>query len=263
MRSIVLAVLAMALALPALAGDGRLEISQTCAVNAGCFTGDATGFPVTIDGSAGGSYVLTSDLIIGDVDLDGIEVLVDDVTIDLNGFLVLGAAVCAGSPPAISCTAGTGVGILGSANGTVIHGGNVAGFAAGGIAVGAEARVDRIRASDNGGDGISTGDGSSILGSRSSGNYGSGVATGAGAQVKDNVLADNNGAAATGGAGTSYRGNLTRSNGGGALVGGVILSDNLCEGFACTASCTDVDSDTYFSDCDPLDCDDTLSPHYA
>ena len=33
---------------PVRAGDGVLEISQTCAIETGCFTGDTPGFPVTI-----------------------------------------------------------------------------------------------------------------------------------------------------------------------------------------------------------------------
>ena len=40
------------LATPARAGDGALEINQTCAVNTGCFARDTAGFPVTISTSA-------------------------------------------------------------------------------------------------------------------------------------------------------------------------------------------------------------------
>ena len=54
---------AVAAAPPAFAADGVAEISQTCAL-AGCFPGDTAGYPVTIDGSAGRSFVLTSDLIV-------------------------------------------------------------------------------------------------------------------------------------------------------------------------------------------------------
>ena len=61
MRNFVLAFLTLTLSLPIFAVDGVLEINQTCAVNTGCFSGDAAGFPVTIDGSAGLSYVLTAN----------------------------------------------------------------------------------------------------------------------------------------------------------------------------------------------------------
>ena len=39
---------ALAIAGPAAASDGVLEISRTCAIQTGCFPGDAPGLPVTI-----------------------------------------------------------------------------------------------------------------------------------------------------------------------------------------------------------------------
>ena len=33
---------------PVFASDGQLEINQACAINTGCFSGDAPGFLVTI-----------------------------------------------------------------------------------------------------------------------------------------------------------------------------------------------------------------------
>ena len=54
-------IMAVALVLaPALAfaGDGRIEIHQSC-VATGCLPGDTAGFPVTL---TPGSYVLTSNL---------------------------------------------------------------------------------------------------------------------------------------------------------------------------------------------------------
>ena len=73
-----------------LANDGVLEINQACAVNTGCFPGDTGGFPVTIDGSAGRSYRLTSDLTVPSADTSGIVVTISDVGIDLNNFAILG-----------------------------------------------------------------------------------------------------------------------------------------------------------------------------
>ncbi len=61
MRLPCLALAILALAPPAPAADGVVEISQACAA-AGCFRADVAGFPVTIDGSAGKSYRLTGDL---------------------------------------------------------------------------------------------------------------------------------------------------------------------------------------------------------
>ena len=55
-----IALLLLALAGPALAVDGVVEINQTCAVQTGCFSGDTAGYPVTI--TQPGSYRLTSNL---------------------------------------------------------------------------------------------------------------------------------------------------------------------------------------------------------
>jgi hypothetical protein len=73
----------LAFAPQAQAVDGVLEINQTCAVNTGCFAGDTAGFPITINTQ--GSYVLTSNLDLPDVNTTGIEVTVGIVTIDMNG----------------------------------------------------------------------------------------------------------------------------------------------------------------------------------
>ena len=78
----------------AFAVDGVVEINQVCAVNTGCFSGDAAGFPVTIESS--GSYILTSSLETS-LTSNAIEVTATDVDIDLNGFKLLGPATCTGT----------------------------------------------------------------------------------------------------------------------------------------------------------------------
>ncbi len=82
------ATLLAAIAMPALAADGVLEISQPCAVQTGCFAGDAPGFPVTL--AAAGSYVLTSNLDAREEPVSVIEITAADVTLDLGSFLVEG-----------------------------------------------------------------------------------------------------------------------------------------------------------------------------
>ncbi len=62
----------------ALAGDGRIEISQA----------DMASPPYEITNS--GSYVLTEDLLVTNTGVYGIDVQVDNVTIDLNGFTLQG-----------------------------------------------------------------------------------------------------------------------------------------------------------------------------
>ena len=92
MRLFVLPLLTLAFALPVFAVDGVREINQACAVNTGCFPGDTAAFPVVI--TASGSYRLTSDL--SPAAADAINVNAEDVTIDLNGFRLVGAGCCTG-----------------------------------------------------------------------------------------------------------------------------------------------------------------------
>jgi hypothetical protein len=89
----------------ALAVDGVLEVNQACAAE-GCFSGDEPGLPVTIDGSAGRSFPLTSDLVVPDAATHGIHVLAngqtDGVTLDLGGFTIRGPTTCP-DPPTTAC----------------------------------------------------------------------------------------------------------------------------------------------------------------
>lgn len=79
----------------------------------------------------GGIYRLTKNLIIEDQDRDGIDIVVGDVTLDLNGFTISGPAVCTGNPP--SCIGGDGVGVYisGTSTGSVtIMNGTIRGMGA-------------------------------------------------------------------------------------------------------------------------------------
>ena len=100
---------ALLVALPAMAIDGTTLIDQNKAY-AGCVTpGDAPGFPITI--SRPGSYRLTSNLTVPDADTTAIEVAADHVTIDLNGFAILGPVDCIATLPACAGT-GSGSGVV-------------------------------------------------------------------------------------------------------------------------------------------------------
>ena len=90
--SFLLSMLAACLgATSALADAGRREINQTCAVQTGCFPGDAPGFPVTITDS--GSYRLTSNLNQIPASQDGLFLANSRITIDLNGFAIVGPSL--------------------------------------------------------------------------------------------------------------------------------------------------------------------------
>lgn len=100
---------ALFVATRAVASDGVAEINQACATATGCFSGDAPGFPVTIDGSAGMSYRLTSDLVVPSADESAILLRKPRVWLHLAGHSIEGPVVCTGTPVS-SCTPGSGPG---------------------------------------------------------------------------------------------------------------------------------------------------------
>lgn len=123
--------LALAAASPALAVDGVIEINQTRALAGGVTPGDTAGFPVTI--SAQGAYRLTSNLSPSGAAANVVEIDVDGVDLDLNGFIVSGANTCTQTgvvPNTVTCT-GAGfaaIGITGTATQSVrIRNGTISG----------------------------------------------------------------------------------------------------------------------------------------
>ena len=70
-----------------IADDARIQIDQACALT-GCFPGDPPGLPVVI--TSEGSYVLGTSLTT--TDTDAIHINVPNVTLDLNGFSLVGNA---------------------------------------------------------------------------------------------------------------------------------------------------------------------------
>lgn len=131
------------------AKDGVIEINAAC-VPTGCMAGDQPGYPVEI--TSAGSYVLTSNLAVADVDVDGVSIEAPKVMLDLNGFAIQGPVSCVGTPVTSCSPSGSGIGISGGRDGS-IHGGSVSGFGGRGIDTGS-ARIWNIHASENGGDGI-------------------------------------------------------------------------------------------------------------
>jgi len=127
--------LAVSLLIPAVAAradNGRTEINQAGVIAAG-------GFPYLI--SQSGSYVLTSNLTVGDASTDAIHVGSDDVSIDLNGFTISGPVSCTGGTGgvALNCTpSGTGSAIVSddifngdeTRSNLIVRNGTIRGFAA-------------------------------------------------------------------------------------------------------------------------------------
>jgi len=94
--------LALGFATTAAAVDGVIEINSAKVAAGGVTAADTPGYPVTI--SKSGSYVLTSNLAATlTFGTDFIDVTTDDVTIDMNGFVLECITLVVGGPP-IPCT---------------------------------------------------------------------------------------------------------------------------------------------------------------
>jgi hypothetical protein len=104
MKKRVIAALAMAL-LPAcaFAVDGVVLINQSTVMSAG-------GFPYTI--TQPGSYRLSGNLTVADANTNAIDIFANNVTIDLNGFSIIGPVVCTGEGINLKCSPnGIGAGV--------------------------------------------------------------------------------------------------------------------------------------------------------
>ena len=196
----------------AMAADGVLEINHACATSAGCFPGDAPGYPVTITASAGArSFRLTSDLVRSDGSANGLTIDVDDVSIDLGGFRITRAS-CLNTPGSVCLGVGASAIDAATADGLSIRNGTVAGagndgIRAGdelhlsrvdarwnggaGVRAGARARLDAVRAFDNLGSGFDLGLASTVRGSFCNGNNGSGIDAGPNSRVESTIVSRN------------------------------------------------------------------------
>lgn len=179
MRSVIVLLLILATAPAVWAGEGKLEINQTCAVETGCFPGDSPGFPVTLTASAiSSSFVLTSDLDVAAANVDGVRFVADDLTLDLNGFTISGPVACTGTGSAVSCGAGSRFGISASSSErSTVKNGVVTGFGGGGVSMGNMAHVEAVIAWGNGGIGIGANGLVTIRNSKAYANAGAGIQT--------------------------------------------------------------------------------------
>ncbi len=237
----------------ALAIDGVRELNHTCATQTGCFPGDTAGYPVTIGGSAGRSYVLTSNLVIPDVDTTAVVIRANDVSLDLNHFAIVRAA-CVGTTTA--CTqAGSGFGVRsdGNTHGIAVRNGSVTGMGATGVLLQGQGQshIEGLRLRWNGGDGIfsrgratilrnlayENGDdgifadlASTVSRNTTVRNGGDGIRATLGSVIANNTAFDNGGHGISGGFGATISGNVLRANGGNGIVtgnGGLVQSNTV------------------------------------
>jgi hypothetical protein len=142
--------------------DGVVLIDQSHALAGNVTPGDAPGFPVTI--SQSGSYRLSGNLVVPDVTSSGIQITAPYVTLDLNGFGIIGPVVCTfSSTDAATCPPATdGIGIRaasatgeGGPAGVKVFNGTVRGMGGSGIFItGLGSSVEKVTADGNGGFGM-------------------------------------------------------------------------------------------------------------
>jgi hypothetical protein len=146
----ILTLVTLTLAPPALATDGVFEINQTCALSTGCLVGDTAGFPVTVT-TAGTSVRLTGTLTVSDENTTAIQINADGVTVDLNGFSIVGTTICSGTPVTSCAPTGVGDGINGlGSTGLAVLNGTIRKMGQDGIATSNGARIAGVRTLSNG-----------------------------------------------------------------------------------------------------------------
>jgi hypothetical protein len=248
----------------ALAVDGVVLIDQNRALAGNVTPGDTPGFPVTI--SVSGSYRLSGNLTVPDADTTAIDIAVTvrTVSIDLNGFAIIGPTTCDVSIPPICAPVATGDSIFGggvgvrslAADSVIIRNGSIRGVGRYGIFV-ANAPLTTVEGvhvnhagrggihmgignlfnsvvGRNGGTGVVSNQGV-IKGNLIERNAGHGVdSSGFFLNVLDNVIMFNSGVAIEFGATGAYGNNILSSNNGGSVSGsGVQVSGNVCNGVPC------------------------------
>lgn len=226
---------------PSAATDGVIEINQARALAGGVTAADTPGFPVTI--KTNGSYRLTSDLVVPDESTTAIQVTNDTtaVSIDLNGFAIVGPVHCTSSPTAVTCTPTGGLGKGIEATGSFgtetlyVHDGAIRGMGLNGLV--GTSRIDlveRVHAENNRGIAIYLGPGALVVDSSAQDNGSTGIVVGDGSVVRGSSAIDNGGYGIFVGSGTVVqsvmRGNvnygLTVSNEGGYGENDISLNRN-------------------------------------
>ena len=180
---------------PSRAVDGVIEINQQAVLAAG-------GFPFQI--FTPGSYRLTSNLDLRGIadaqNLNAITANVGDVSIDLNGFAIIGPTVCPGisvAEPLACAPTGSGRGISAQSSRVSVSNGVVRGVGLFGIACGGDCRIERVKVENCGSIGIQVGNGSILLANTVRGNGGIGIVSGANSVIRENTVSNNGGAGLT------------------------------------------------------------------
>jgi len=219
-----------------------------------------------------GSYQLQGNFVTTNANRTAILVTADNVTIDLNGFTIMGPNVCTGWP-LVCNNNGTGIGIDAQDRENIkVYNGTVRGMGNVGIRTGGGSVIESVRAVSNGHDGIYVNGNGTVSGNTVIGNGGNGIVVVHGT-VSGNTVTGNRGdgivmytctvsgnmVTANRGNGiyvvqgtvsgntvignglkglwiesnTGYINNVLYNNTGGDVTGGKNLVNNLCSGALC------------------------------
>ena len=258
----------------AFASDGVFEINHICAVQTGCSSDDAPGYPVLI--AAAGSYQLTSDLEIPNENTNGIFINTSNASLNLNNFRIV-RKDCVNETTNCTPTSGVGSGItvsnLSLTFGNTVHSGSITGMGDKGVIMGEQSeirnlrvrwnRLGGIRVTDgaevtgntvyqNGTFGIDVGDGSTVSGNTVYQSEANGIQVGNGATVSGNTTSRNGDHGIKADSGATVLGNTAFSNGGhgilvseGSMVQGNTVRSNTGFGLS-FASTTGLASDAAY-----------------
>lgn len=142
-------IVAAALLATAAAAFAQATIDHNKALAGGINPGDAPGYPITL--SQPGSYKLMSNLVVP-AGQGGIEITANNVTLDLNGFSIVGPRTCSrnDSTLQVTCTsipvATTGIGLQG--DNLQVRRGTVQGFTRG-VLIGSRGVVEDVSVVEN------------------------------------------------------------------------------------------------------------------
>lgn len=184
--------------------SAQFLIDENCAINSlgGCFPGDNPGYPVTI--SSPGTYRLTSNLTTTQTATNIINIESNDVTIDLNGFSLIGPLTCSGPTP--TCTPasnplGDGIKTTNTRSNITIKNGIISGLGGSGIQLtaGNNHTVHDVIIDQNGSNGIVIDQDGIIRQSSVTNNGGIGIISGANSLIQNNNVYNNFSAGITGG----------------------------------------------------------------
>ncbi|MDP3940462.1 MAG: hypothetical protein Q8R92_20290 [Deltaproteobacteria bacterium] len=217
---------------PALAGkknDGPVQIGQDLQKNKK--TSESL-FPIVI--LEPGAYVLVTNLDLtidplATADTDAIQIAADNVSLNMNGFSIIGPGSCTGSPvddcdPSGEVEGGSGVDACageGCVKNTTVVDGTIRGMPGHGLRLGDAARVERIRAEENGEGGIGVGGNSAVTYCQAIRNDDFGIAGGDSSRLTHNTASGNGGPGTSAGEQCFVAGNVLTGN-----IIGLFIADN-------------------------------------